>query len=184
MKTLKRAMAEGWRKTKRKIPLFSYEERFRFRAVEEGKLYRASLPTPKALAYFRKTYGIAALVIVLRKLERYEYEVDFAGKNGITIHHIPLSHRSPTDEEVQKFFAFVDDPRNQPVLLHCYSGKDRTGCFALLWRVERLGCDVSKAWHEMRDLGHCAMPWEPILFSSFKKWLEKRYGTALERGGK
>ena len=180
MRALKLMMAEGLRKTERKLPFLGYERRFRFRAVEEGKLYRASLPTPKALGYFRKVYGIASLVIVLRELERYEYEVDFARKNGITIHHIPLSHRSPTDQEVKTFFAFVDDPKNQPVLLHCYSGKDRTGCFALLWRVERLGWDVRKAWKEMKELGHCAMPWEPLHFGYFKNWLESRYNTLLK----
>lgn len=181
MKSLKLMMAEGLRKTERKLPFLGYERRFRFRAVEEGKLCRASLPTPKALGYFRTTYGIASLVIVLRELERYKYEVDFARKNGIAIHHIPLSHRSPTEEEVEKFLKFVDDPQNQPVLLHCYSGKDRTGCFALLWRVERMGWDVRKAWKEMRELGHCVMPWESLQFSHFKKWLEKRYGKKLER---
>jgi hypothetical protein len=178
MKQLKLAMAEGVRKVKRKIPFLSYEQRFRFMEVEARKLYRASLPTPKALGYFQRKYGVRSVAVVLRELE--PREIGFAETNGIVIHHIALSHRSPTDAEIQKFFAFVDDPLHQPVLLHCYSGKDRTGCFALLWKVERLGWDIDRAWKEMRELGHCAMPWEPLRFSHFKNWLEKRYGVRLK----
>ncbi len=46
------------------------------------------------------------------------------------------------------------DPKNQPGFFHCARGKDRTGTFAALWRIEVDGWTPDEAIEEMQAFGY------------------------------
>lgn len=175
-------LGEAMRRLRRSKPhLFpkqTLEQRFNFLAVEEGKFYRFSQPTELSLYYFADRYDLRSLIVVRSSVQ--DFERDFAQEMGIPILHINLRGRKPREVEIQSFFTFIDDPNNLPTALHCAQGKDRTGLFSMLYRVERMGWDVHDAWQEMLRLGHRAFPWEGAPRSNFKEWFSDRYGVDLK----
>lgn len=175
MRKLRPALLEALRRVKRYLPWLSYEERFRFYVVRGGKCYRSAQPTVRAWKYFLNSYGFRSVVILLTAPE--ESELEFAERR-LNVFHIPIFERPPTDNEVALFLSFVQNPQNQPALIHCAQGRDRTGCFCLLYRVELMGWDIHTAWEEMKSFGHRAFPWQRLGY--FKKWLEHRYGVQLK----
>lgn len=68
--------------------------------------------------------------------------------------NIPVDTSAPTYEQARQFFKVVDVPKNQPVLLHCYHGADRTGAFTALYRINRQGWSKDEAIREMTGGGY------------------------------
>ncbi|MEM1084526.1 MAG: tyrosine-protein phosphatase [Verrucomicrobiota bacterium] len=68
--------------------------------------------------------------------------------------NIPVKTSAPTYEQAREFFEIVDRPENQPVLLHCYHGADRTGAFTALYRINRQGWSKDEAIREMTGGGY------------------------------
>lgn len=156
------------------IPWLPYEERFRFYEIETDILYRSAQPTPEALSYFVKKYGINSLIILLKHAENWEF--NWASAHNLVVLQIPISSRAPSDDETKMFVKFVSQKFNQPVLVHCAQGRDRTGCFCFLYRVETMGWGVKNAWREMKKLGYCSLPWHKWTMGFIREWLEKKYG--------
>jgi uncharacterized protein (TIGR01244 family) len=62
--------------------------------------------------------------------------------------------RKPTIDEIDRALETIADSRNQPVLVHCKYGHDRTGIVVAAYRIRYDGWSVAQATKEMRDLGH------------------------------
>lgn len=176
MHKVKIALVEISRQLRWYIPGFSYEKKFRFYEVEKGKCYRSAQLTRRAWKYFLGKYKFHSVVVLVMEPESYELEL--ARKYDLHILNLGMIDRPPTDIEADNFLTFVQNPKNQPVLIHCRWGRDRTGCFCFLYRVELMGWVVQRAWQEMKALGHKSFPWHSSL-SYFKNWLEERYNTKL-----
>jgi protein tyrosine/serine phosphatase len=58
------------------------------------------------------------------------------------------------DRAIEHTLAFMADPANQPVFVHCEHGKDRTGLIIALYEVKYLGMSVEAAHQEMVKRGH------------------------------
>ncbi|MEP4077666.1 fused DSP-PTPase phosphatase/NAD kinase-like protein [Haloferula sp.] len=67
--------------------------------------------------------------------------------------NIPVHTGAPSYDQAREFFRIVDDPKNQPVLLHCYHGADRTGAFTALYRINRQDWSKDEAIREMTGGG-------------------------------
>lgn len=78
--------------------------------------------------------------------------------------NIPVQTGSPSYEQAREFFKVVDDPKNQPVLLHCYHGADRTGAFTALYRINRQSWSKDEAIREMTGGGyHFHTMWKSLI---------------------
>src|SRR5256885_11207419 len=44
--------------------------------------------------------------------------------------------RSPAERGLQAFRAIMDDPAQQPVLVHCFKGVHRTGAYCAIYRMD------------------------------------------------
>ena len=56
----------------------------------------------------------------------------------------------PADENVHRFLAIMADPKNHPVLIHCYRGVHRTGTYGAIYRMERQGWSNEDAIEELK----------------------------------
>jgi protein tyrosine/serine phosphatase len=135
----------------------SFFRRFpkRLAAVEEGVLYRSAQPTGRQIGNLAKELGIRTVVIVREGSSgRVREELESAGRHGLNAVTIPVQSQGPIpDDQVSAFFQCVDDPENQPVLVHCAAGRHRTGYLCALYRIERQGWTVQKAVEEMLAFG-------------------------------
>ena len=70
--------------------------------------------------------------------------------HGLRLFSLDLSaSRPPSDEQVARFLAIVSQPENQPVLVHCRNGVDRTGYMLGIYRIEKGGWSPERAVREM-----------------------------------
>ncbi len=127
----------------------------RFSAVEPGVLYRSNEPDAQELTNITERYRIRTLLIAREeKSEEFPDEVDVAKRLGLKVLTIPIRLRDPiSDAQIRAFFECVDDPSNQPILLHCSGGRHRTGFLCALYRIEREGWTVNQAIERMLSYG-------------------------------
>ena len=116
-----------------------------FGVVWENKLTRSGLPANKTgWDWLRRTEGVNSIVTF-----RPQNDVDYKKYGFDRVYKIPLSGSEvPTEEQVDTFLQFVQDPSNWPVHIHCSAGKDRTGMMAVLIRYAIDGWPIDKALAE------------------------------------
>jgi protein tyrosine/serine phosphatase len=132
-----------------------------FRVVRDGVLYRSGqMPLPGLVQAIHE-YAIRT-VVNLRDgtTSADQKEEDYCRKEGIRFVRIPPRHWSgdtevvPADEGIRQFREVMSDPRNRPVLIHCFAGIHRTGAFVAVYRMEYEGWPSDRAVEEMRACGY------------------------------
>lgn len=136
------------------------------RVVEEGVLYRSGQPSPAGLGRLVHDYGIRT-VVCFRDVEEgktsvppEQWEEGFCKNLGVNYVRLPLvvwSYKDgaiPADENVRRFLDIMDDPKNHPVLVHCYRGVHRTGTYCAIYRMEFQGWSNAEAMEELKALGY------------------------------
>ena len=75
------------------------------------------------------------------------------GFSTMGFHYLSLpvaSSYAPSPEQAKTFLAFVINPANQPVLVHCSAGHGRAGTMSALYRYSVQGWPLSKAFEEFK----------------------------------
>ena len=119
--------------------------------IWEGKLTRSGLPDADAGWDWLREQGVKSIVTFL-PLE--ECDVDYGDHGFANVLRIPLSPEEmefPTERQTQRFLVFIQDPKNQPVHIHCAAGRDRTGMMAALARYAVDGWPLDNALKEARS---------------------------------
>jgi len=116
-------------------------------------LYRGGQPTEQGFRLLTKR-EIKTVVSFRRHDEGEPWERAVVERLGMRWVNIPFhSATTPSDEQIQQFFDIVLDPANQPVFVHCYEGKNRTGMTVALYRMVHDGWPPEKALDEAHRLG-------------------------------
>jgi tyrosine-protein phosphatase SIW14 len=116
-------------------------------------LYRGAQPST---GYAKKLGELGVKTIVnLRgedEISRDEQkEAETAGLRYFNISMPGLS--APSDEQVSRVMAIIDNPENQPVFIHCKRGSDRTGTIAAVYRISHDGWNDERAITEAKRYG-------------------------------
>ena len=129
--------------------------------IWENRLSRSGLPKADTGWDWLHGQGVRSIVTFLP-----EDEVDYREHGFTTVLRIPLSDTAlPTERQSKQFLSFIQDPKNQPVHIHCAAGRDRTGMMAALARYAVDGWPLDKALAEARsyrdgkDLGERRVAW-------------------------
>ena len=122
--------------------LHGFFQRFldNFHAVEHGKLYRSGQLSPKRLKRYITKYGIKTVINLRGKhpeLKWWQQEHEVTTKYGATLHNIPMNSQylSPKKQLIKLINIYEKAPK--PILIHCWSGADRTGEAAALWVLQQ-----------------------------------------------
>ncbi len=123
---------------------------YNFGEIEPARIYRSSQPSPLFLRWVVDHHGIRTLVNL--RGDTPGFESHFAARHGLRLYSIEdLSATSPpSDEAIERFLKIVTDPANQPVLVHCRAGVDRTGYMLAIYRMREQGWTAEQAVSEMR----------------------------------
>ncbi len=132
-----------------------------FRVVREGVLYRSGQMTIAGLKRVFHDHGIKT-VVCLRdgRTEADRAEEAFCNSEEVTFVRIPPAGWGEfggsvlIDEGMRKFKEVMKDPRNYPVLVHCFAGIHRTGAFTAVYRMEFEHWSNEQAMAEMKACGY------------------------------
>lgn len=151
-----------------------YDNRFRL----AGGLYRVNQPSPRRLTQYKQRYGIKT-VINLRgqnnQLGWYRLEESACKALGLRLINTQIFSRGLMDaERLQELQAIIRD-MELPALVHCKSGADRAGFFAVLYRHYRLGEPIETACQELAlKYGHSKSAKTGVLDYFFEAFLLAR----------
>ena len=126
----------------------------RFYEVTQGEVYRSGQPSDHG--YEMLTALKVRTILSVRnesddQIHEERAKVTALGMNFISI---PLSGiLSPSKSDMERIEDILEDPRYQPVLIHCLHGEDRTGLAIGLYRVFHQHVEPKVAYHEMIDYG-------------------------------
>ena len=114
-------------------------------------LFRSGQPTQAGIATI-KSSGVKT---ILKLNSDSPAEATWAASAGIKFKAMPMgTQSSPSYEAVDAALAFIKDPANQPVLVHCKLGHDRTGAVVGAYRISVQGWSVAQAAAEAKKLGY------------------------------
>ena len=138
--------------------------------VESGRMYRSNHPTPRQLRQAVRRHGIRT-VINLRG-NRPECGSDLLGRAeaarlGVAHVDAPFESRGAPHKDRILRLAEVFSRMQEPALLHCKSGADRTGLAAGIWLLLQ-GRPVAEALEQLSiRYGHLAAARTGILDAFF-----------------
>jgi tyrosine-protein phosphatase SIW14 len=130
---------------------------YHFAAVEPGVLYRSGQLGTRDLERVRASASIQTIVDLC--VERRESppaleERAFVEKHGIRYVHVPvMASQESLEETTRRFLEVVDDPRNRPVLVHCWRGVKRTGVMVAVYKMEYQNVSNEQALAELPAYG-------------------------------
>src|SRR5262245_44413074 len=132
-----------------------YRELPNFRKVN-ANLYRGGQPDSTGIKRLAEL-GIKTVVNLRGEDDRTREEEAAVTSLGLRYVGIPMAGLSrPSDEQVSRVLAIIDDPQNWPVFIHCKRGADRTGTVIACYRIGRENWNHSQAISEAR---RCGMSW-------------------------
>ncbi len=79
-----------------------------------------------------------------------------------------LAYKTPPEALIDGILETINDPARQPVFLHCFHGKDRTGLVIALHRVLYQKWKLNDAYYEMRGFGFNRI-YLPLLYTLYKR---------------
>ena len=124
------------------------EAAYNFDTVDSGKIYRSALPDSHFLAYVQRRYGIKYLVGLMGP-----QEIDDSARHlGMKVTVFDWRIRPPNLEDLKIILKLLQE--HTGVLVHCESGRDRTGYVIALHRISQQHWSVERAVKEMETYGH------------------------------
>jgi len=131
----------------------------RFGVVEAGKVYRSGQLTPAAFKDLHDRYGIKTVIDLGSTIHssaegehRNQRTADALGMKRYVMNLYGDSTGNP-NYYIQAL-RLASDPANQPVLVHCGAGTERTGLFCILYKNEHLGTPLDEGFKEAQAYGH------------------------------
>lgn len=125
----------------------------RFAAVEEGRLYRSGTLKPGQLERLKRDYHVGTVLSLCNPdapesaAERSEAE-----RLGIRWLNVPLTgDGASTPEDRDRIRAAVLADADEPMLVHCSAGVNRTGLAVGMYRLYRQGWTLEQVMREMKQ---------------------------------
>jgi protein tyrosine/serine phosphatase len=95
------------------------------------KIYRSDLPDPEFLETSSKNYKLKSIIYIHNtpKKSYLEQAQHFCKEHNINLEtKFAISGKYPMKyDKIVKILEFAVNPENQPVLIHCHGGENRTG---------------------------------------------------------
>jgi protein tyrosine/serine phosphatase len=140
-----------------------------FMTITEGKVYKSGVIPPDEIESYVKKYNIKSIVDLRfpgtgDDVNNPEIPAELIAEKE-AVSKIPGvnyfnngSDQIPNQKNLDIFFTIMDNPKNFPVLIHCYHGIGRAQLYSAIYRIEYEGFSNEEARNKAAF---------PLLFSSF-----------------
>lgn len=123
--------------------------------VKPGLLYRSGQLDPDQLEEAVRRYGLKTVINLQLPSPTLARERQVARRLGLNYAVLPM----PGDglgrpDQFRRVLDMIDDPKSQPVLVHCARGTCRTGSAVALMRYERDGWTLEDVEAELKRHGY------------------------------
>lgn len=163
-----------------------------FHEVSPGKVYRSGQMDESHLRQTIQRYQIKSILNLRGSNPNqawYRDECLVAGLSGVHHYDIPLcSDQHVSVSEMNEIVAVMTNAP-APLLIHCWSGSDRTGLASALYKFKAMGCDARSAAQELTVwYGHFPIRGREAMDTSFERFvsndLAQAHGLGVRIGGK
>ena len=111
-------------------------------------LYRSAQPSTVGF----KTLESLGIYKVLN-LRQYHDDLDIVKTTPIVLQHLPINTRNFGEKEITEALQVIAES-NEPLLVHCWHGADRTGTIVAAYRMVCQGWTKEQALTELTDGGY------------------------------
>jgi len=116
-------------------------------------LYRGAQPTAEGFQYLAKL-GVRTILDLRENDDRTAGERQTVAALGMEYVNVPMTGLTPpTEAEISKILALLEDQTKGPVFVHCKAGADRTGAVVAAYRIDHDGWDNARALKEAMSDG-------------------------------
>lgn len=147
-----------------------------FGVVSEGVLYRSGELTPRTTRLVARRHGIRTIIDLGAHIpgtpeeRRAQATADALGIRRVRVDLIGDAQGDPND--YAEALRVIADPENQPVLVHCAAGSQRTGCLVAVYRTGVEGSlTIDEALEEAQRYRHDPSD-NPMLPEYARRWHE------------
>ena len=144
-------------------------------------LYRSAQPTAEGLNLLNQnlavSYGLPKEIKTVVNLRNNEGDGALVVPTGVRYEQIPFDTWQVKEADVVRFLKIVRNPNNQPVLLHCKHGADRTGMMTAIYRIVEQGWRKQYAIAEMAQGGFGYHP----IWSNLIRYIEHMDVADIQR---
>lgn len=144
-------------------------------------LYRSAQPTAEGLNLLNQnlavSYGLPKEIKTVVNLRNNEGDGALVIPTGVRYEQIPFDTWQVKETDVVRFLKIVRNPNNQPVLLHCKHGADRTGMMTAIYRIVEQGWRKQDAIAEMTQGGFGYHP----IWSNLIRYIEHMDVADIQR---
>lgn len=153
-----------------------------FREVLPDQFYRSAQLSSRSLDKAIRDYGIRT-VVNLRGAQPdaawYREEREVVKKHGARLVDFPMSASRKLDAARAQELVALMKSAARPILVHCWTGADRTGLVSVIYTNQVAGMDEEKAERQLSAYyGHFGIPLFSPTFAMDESWeeLEKVFG--------
>ncbi len=149
-----------------------------FFAVLPGKCYRSAQPTAQSLQNAQRAYGIRTILNLRDENEDdawYREEKYAAQRLGLTLVNAGLSSKEQAPAEDFSKFVQAMKVAEEPILIHCANGNDRSGLASAIYLMMRTNTSLAEARGQL-SLRYGHIPWSKAsclgrTLDNYQAWL-------------
>ena len=124
-----------------------------------ANVYRGGQPTPEGFKYLARL-GLKNVLDLREQGRRSAEEAQLVTALGMHYVNVPMTgFAPPTEAQVTKILALLEDPNSGGVFVHCRRGADRTGAVIAAYRIDHDHWDNSRALKEAMSCGMSFFQW-------------------------
>ena len=102
----------------------------------DAHVYRGAQPTDEGFQYLAKL-GVKTIVDLREADGRSKAEERVVTVAGMQYVNVPMTgHTPPTEPEIAKILALLENSATGPVFVHCMRGADRTGAVIAAYQID------------------------------------------------
>lgn len=134
-------------------PLSVVDKQFNFHLVDKN-VWRSSQPNPESIKRM-KEHGLKSIINLRGDEQTDIWEKKLSDSLGINYFSKPMDATKEQDlEYLKEILLIVEDENNQPVLIHCLGGKDRTGLIVGMYKLKHTDISMEELRKETIMYGH------------------------------